>query len=237
MSKKTRITNRIDPQRLAQLMSMPGIDPRVWVSLCVVVKVVVDTGSQTAGVFADVQLLDTVTLDDGGNPVAQTETVRVATDYAGSGFGEFMPPAAGDEVLVVWPSGHPDHGGVLIKRMWAASDPPPSVAKNNPNDLCLVIKKDTNMRVVSQGNGNQILQIDKGKVLLGNESGTSPVARKNDHSDCGTFTFLAAGTTSVNVQYTDPDGNISGGSINTPPGQTISVKAKLTEGSGKVEAA
>lgn len=167
MSKRARIGRKIDAARLAQLVSSPGIDPRMWCSLCIVDKVVVDGDH---GVFADVLIMATATVDGDGNTIAQKETVRVAADYAGNGFGFYMPPLQGDEVLVVWPHGQYDDGGVLIKRLWSASDQPPATAKNNPNDALLMLGKDVNLRIIMQGQGNASITVDKGKVLLGGET-------------------------------------------------------------------
>src|SRR5258708_261871 len=165
--KRTRVGRKMDSGRLAQLVSMPGIDPRVWVSLCIVDSVNID---QQHGVFADVHIMSTATLDRSGNVVAQQETVRVAPDYAGNGFGIFYPPAAGDEVLVLWPDGHPDNGGVMVKRLWSASDQPPATVVNNPKDALLMFNSDVNLRVIAQGKGNIVLQVANGQVLLGGET-------------------------------------------------------------------
>lgn len=174
---RTRIGNKVDAARLAQLVSMPGIDPRVWCSLCVVDKVVVDTDH---GVFADVHILSTATTDENGDIVAQSETVRVSPAFAGSGVGLFFPPLEGDEVVVLWPDGNPDNGGVLVSRLWSAADPPPQKAKDKPADALLMLGKDVNLRIIMQGQGNAVIQVDQGKVLLGAEDGTAKVVRVGD---------------------------------------------------------
>lgn len=230
MTMRTRIGRKIDSQRLAQMVSSPGIDPRVWVSLCVVDKVVVDDD----GVFADVHVMSTATTDDEGNVVAQLMTVRVAADYAGNGFGLFFPPLEGDEVLVVYPDGNPDHGGILAKRLWSASDPPPQVAKNNSADALLMIDKDRTLRLQVQGKGNVAIIADQGKVLLGAETGTIPVARKNDPVGHGTiaFTFSPAGP-SLAILYTPGDGSTP---QSLPVGSgTLTLKELIQAGSSHVE--
>lgn len=199
--KRSRVGGKIDMQRLAMGVSMPGIDPRIWVSLCVVNAVTVDG----TGYFADVSIMSTATTDDDGNVVAQTETVRIAPEYAGNGFGLYVPIDVGDEVIVEWIDGDPDHGGILTKRAWSSSDPPPDVAQNNPDDVLLIAKKDVNIRIITQGQGNVVLQVDQGKVLLGNEKNTLAVARKTDTTDCGTLVFLPnAGLAPAALTYIPP---------------------------------
>lgn len=237
MRRRTRIGSKVDAGRLAMLVSMPGIDPRVWVSLCIVDKVVVDDD----GVFADVHIMSTCTLDDDGNTVAQLETVRVTPGYAGNGFGLFFPPLEGDEVLVVWPDGSPDHGGMLVGRAWSASDPPPSVAKDNPDDALLMVKKDAHLRIVVQGEGNIILQLDKGKVLLGDENSTLPIGRKGDPVDLGRFIHQpasGAGVTPCTLTWLPPGVSPTASPPPTPtvldtPGADIT--GQIADGSENVE--
>lgn len=235
MSKRTRVSNKIDAQRLGALVSRPGIDPRMWISLCVVDKVVVESADGpdgSGGVFADVHIMSTATLDDQGNVVAQKETVRLATEYAGNGIGLFLPPAEGDEVLVAWADGDPDHGGIIIGRPWSASDPPPSQAVNNPTDAVLMLGKDVNLRIIAQGQGNVVVQVDQGKVLLGNEQGGNPVARKGDGVDGGTLLFNP-GTGGATLSYL-PAGTPAGV---LPPG-TVPVainQGQVSAGSKNVE--
>ena len=234
MSKRTRVGTKIDAQRLAALASRPGIDPRMWISLCVVDKVVTEAAGQgqggSGGVFVDVFVMTTATTDDDGNVVAQKETVRLAPAYAGNGFGLYFPPRQGDEVLVAWADGDPDHGGLLIGRAWSASDPPPQLAVNNPDDALLIVEKDCNLRIVTQGQGNAVIAVDKGKVLLGSETGTSPVARKGDPVDGGTL-YFQGGSGGATLAWTPP------GYVGVvPPGTPITLQSgKISDGSGNVE--
>lgn len=231
MSKRTRISSKIDAARVSALVSRPGIDPRMWTSLCVVDKVVVEAGGNgnAGGVFADVHIMSTATLDDDGNVVAQKETVRVAPAFAGNGFGLYFPPQEGDEVLVTWADADPDHGGMLIGRAWSASDPPPQLAVNNPNDALLMLAKDQNLRIVAQGQGNVILQIDQGKVLLGNEQNTTPVALKGSSVDGGTLLFFP-GTGGATLTY------FPAGTPPSGPGTPVKINGgQISSGSNHVE--
>lgn len=236
---RSRIGRKVDAQRLAQLVSTPGIDPRVWVSLCIVDSVTVEdaTPDGEGGIFADVHIMSTATLDSDGNVVAQKETVRVAGDYAGKGIGLFFPPAEGDEVVVIWPDGNPDHGGILVSRLWSASDPPPKPAIDNPTDAILMVGKDVNLRIVTQGQGNVVLQVDKGKVLLGNEQNTIPVARKGDGVGNGSLAFAfnaGTGAASLSITYTPGDGSAQ--QVLASGSGSLTIKEKITAGSSDVEA-
>lgn len=169
MSKRTNIGRRIDAQRLSSLVTRPGVDPRVWVSLCAVQTVNVST----AGIFVDVYILSTGSLDDEGNTVAQTETVRVSADYVGSNFGSYSPLQTDDEVLVVWPDGNPDHGGVLIARLYSAADPPSSEAIANTSDPSIVVNSGKTLRIVNRSGGKTAINSDS--VRLGDENATEAV--------------------------------------------------------------
>lgn len=229
--KRTRVGGKIDAQRVAQLVSMPGIDPRVWCSLCIVDSVVVDDD----GIFADVHVMSTATTDDDGNIVAQMETVRVVPEYAGNGFGLYFPIEQGDEVVVEWIDGDPDNGGVLTKRAWSSSDPPPSQAKDNPDDALLVVKKDANLRIIMQGQGNCVLQVDQGKVLLGAEDGTKAVCIDKDKSDAGML-LITPGIppgSATQVAYVPPPGPYP---PPTPPVIQIPLSAIISAGATLVEA-
>lgn len=99
--------------------SIPGIDPRVWLTLAVVEKVGYDPAG---GVFADVTF----------QPTGEPETAYVAAPYAGNtagiGFGAWFPLEVGDTVLVAVPGGDTGAGPVIVARFWNTGDPPPSPA-------------------------------------------------------------------------------------------------------------
>lgn len=155
----------------------PGIDPRTWITLATVVAYHLD---DEHGPFVDISILTDMTVDDNGAPVDHVETARITPMYAGSGFGFYAPIEVGDEVVVGYPNGNPDHGLVVIGRCWSEIDPPPSLAVDNPVDICLQVKKDVNLRIQVFGSGNVVLGSEDGKVLLGEESATRGVARIDD---------------------------------------------------------
>jgi hypothetical protein len=218
MLKRSRVSGKMDMSRLAAALRSPGIDPRQWVALCAVVDFKLDLDE---GAFADVVILST----------GQQETVRVGAFYAGPGFGFYAPLEKDDEVLVAFPDGAFDHGGVVVARLWSPSDPPAQLAKDHDADVAIQIKKDANLRIQVFGDGNVVLGAENGKVLLGDEMGTKPVHRKGDHEDVGSLTLTLTGTTTLSGTYVDPDGNSTPVTSGTP----ILLKGKANEGSSKVE--
>jgi len=160
-----RIAGSIDVQRTGEALSRPGMDTRTWVSLAIINKVVIDADH---GVFADVLLL----------PSEVEETARVATLYAGSGFGLYLPLEVGDEVVVIAPSGEPDEGLVVMPRLWCNADKPPADAASKPTDLLLVAKEGATVRIVTGGSGNIVIEPrGSGEVRLGAEDAPHPACR------------------------------------------------------------
>lgn len=140
MLKHTRVTGIMDVGRLAEAVSGPGIDPRTWLSFGVVTAI----GSDAEGFFADTTMV----------PGMVKVPARVGMSYAGPGFGESSPVGVDDEVVVVIPDGNPANGGVVVARLWSASDAPPSDVLDNPDDRVLVMKPGQSYRLgVSNGGG------------------------------------------------------------------------------------
>jgi hypothetical protein len=147
---------------MGRALSHPGIDPRVWASEAVVKAVNVAAD----GVYLDVLLI----------PDNVMETARWSTMYAGDGFGLYFPVRIDDTVMVVAPSGEPDYGLVAGPCWWSPAEAVPQDAINNPNDALLVMQTNRNVRFVTQGSGNLVLDPrGTGKVLLGGEASTRPV--------------------------------------------------------------
>lgn len=144
MLKGSRVATTIDTSRLAEAVSMAGIDPRIWVSYAIVTAVHVDNEE---GVFADVILM----------PSRLRETARVGQEYCGVNFGLHTPVEVDDEVLVSAPSGDPDEGLVVARRLWGGSDPPPSEVVDHPQDVILVVKPGQSVRLVVKGGGKVML--------------------------------------------------------------------------------
>lgn len=107
----TRSSRAVDAGRLANMVSRPGIDPRVFLTLAVVTELGYDP---EFGPLADVQFI----------PGGEEETCLLGAPYAGGGFGAFFPPKVDDTVLVAIPEGDPGHGPVVVARMWSGGDRP-----------------------------------------------------------------------------------------------------------------
>lgn len=156
-----------DVRRMAAAVSHPGIDPRTWLSWAIVKALGFD-GDQ--GVFADVQLI----------PTGEVETVYVGTGYAGGGFGDWSNVEVDDQVLIGFPNGDPNNGGVLIARTWNGGDPPPAVLQNGDvptKDRVLVVKPGQNWRVLVSGggaatieNGSTSVKVTSSDVQIGDSS-------------------------------------------------------------------
>lgn len=159
---------KLDLARLSNAISRPGIDPRIWVSYGTLLsEPYIETQDGQQDIFVDVLLL----------PSQQQETARVGAIYAGNGFGFYCPLHTDDEVLVLAPSGDPDEGLVIAQRLWSPADPPPDDVVENPQDVTLVVEEDKNLRLSVLGGGNVIIRTDLGKVYLGDETDTEPVAK------------------------------------------------------------
>lgn len=136
---RSRVATSVDAGRLGEMLARPGMDTRVWVSLATVVE----TDISTDGAFADVTLL----------PSGDKETVRIGMEYAGNGFGRNSPIKADDEVVVLFPGGDPDAGGVIVARLHNKSDPPPTLAINSPKDVVEIVESGNNYQLNTSGAG------------------------------------------------------------------------------------
>ena len=174
-----RTSTRIDVARLSRAVQRPGIDPRTWLTMATVTSdpVVedVDDTSDAGGVFVNVTLM----------PSGTETTAFLPAQYAGPGFGFYLPVAIDDTVIVVVPDGDPNNGCVITSVMWDPSAPPPQDAIDHPADVAMIIRKDKTARMKVSGGGNLVLACEDGKVLLGDETGTKPVAREGDPVNLG----------------------------------------------------
>ena len=173
MLKLTRVSGTLDTTRVANAVSRPGIDPRIWVSYAIVNAIALDPDN---GLICDITLM----------PNGGQFSARVGVEYAGNGFGDHSPLAVDDEVLVESIMGDPDHGYVITRRIHSPSDPPSQVVIDNPADRIIVVKADSNLRLVVQGAGNVVIDVQgTGKVQLGGTDVTtlSPALTQNDGLD------------------------------------------------------
>lgn len=219
--------NTFDLSRLARGLRGPNMDTRVWLRVAYVTSFRIDAD----GVWADVR------------PTDERKTVytaRVGSPYAGNGFGFYAADmAVDDDVLIGAPDGNPNHGVVVLARLFSKAEPPPQLGIDHPEDVALVVKKDKTIRVAVSGGGNVAITVVDGKVLLGGESGTKPVARKDDAVKAGwlVFTPNVPPGGAANLQYLPP------GTVPTPtvalyppPLVLLALSGTIDGGSGNVEA-
>lgn len=234
---RSRVTRGLDVTRLANAVSRPGIDPRIWVSYAVLqTEPFVDERPGKQGVFADVQLL----------PSGVMDTARVGAIYAGNGFGLYAPLHKDDEVLVCAPSGDPDEGLVIVQRLWSTSDPQPAQVAQTPEDVTLVVEPDKNLRLTVQGSGNVYITAAGGKVVLGEESATRGVARLEDATVNGTLELKAITiplpppappNVAITLTYTPPGGGLPMTSTVTLAVATLVSSLGSIDLSGKIDSA
>ena len=202
---RSRVLSSIDTERLANAVSRPGIDPRIWVSYAVLTsEPYVETIEGEEDVIANIMLL----------PSGMQETARVGAIYAGNGFGLYAPLHIDDEVLVVAPSGDPDEGMVITQRLWSPADKPPAELAENTEDVLLVVETDKNLRIKTLGAGNVILAVDTGKVFLGAETGTEPAAKGQTLKD---YLDAIASVFNSHVHVSAAPGTPTGPPIAPPP--------------------
>lgn len=213
MLKNSRVIGTPDVGRIAAAVRGPGIDSRTWVSLAIVNKVVADP---VEGLFADVTLM----------PTKKPETCRVGHEYAGAGFGLYVPLEVDDEVLVEAPSGDPDHGLVITRRLHSPSHPPAQDLVDHPDDLLLVVRRDRTLRIVAAGGGSVVIEArDSSVVVLGADGATRKCARTED-----TVALSATGGVADLQAILDARYQL-GGAAPLPPGTVIGT---IASGSDKV---
>lgn len=148
----------IDLGRLSAAAQRPGIDPRVWITLALVKEVGFDAEQ---GIFVDVQL----------QPSGELETCFLGAAYAGAEFGMYAPVQVDDMVLVAVPSGDPNHGPVIISRMWDAGDKPHADMNGTggaaSDNMVLRLKSGAKLLIRTSGDGGEVdIQVEGGANLL-----------------------------------------------------------------------
>ena len=223
---RSRVTTGFDIARMANALSRPGIDPRIWISYGVLTsEPYVEMREGQQDVLVDVTLL----------PSGDEETARVGAAYAGNGFGLYMPLHKDDEVLVLAPSGDPDQGLVIAQRLWSPADPPPQEVADNPEDVTLVVEEGKNLRLNVKGTGNVVIEAAEGQVKLGSEDATKGVARLDDTTTDGSLAVTALGAV-VTMSYTPPGGASQIVTLTFPTGPILVAGSPLNL-SGKISAA
>lgn len=226
------VSRTIDTGRAGEALARPGMDTRNWCLQATITGFKLD---EEQGPLADVELL----------PDGDPETVRLGSFYAGDGFGFYAPLEIGDLVLVSFPNGDYDAGGIITGVVWGPAQPPSKTATDNPGDVCLHVKKDTTCRIKVFGEGNVAITCDDGaKVLLGDETGTKKNARIDDHaiasgSPAGTPPSAPSAMTLWMTQVETAINAIATGAVAPLSGTFAGVAdvgiAAISQGSDKVE--
>lgn len=208
--KSTRVGSVPDTSRLAEVFSVPGIDPRRWICLAVVDDVFVDRDEDNgeAGIFADVILL----------PSEEPQTALVGAAFTFNGGGLYAPPQEGEMVLVAAIEGDPDFGFVIIAQVGMIPDVPPVEADagdGEPSpDVILIARKDARVRIISDG-GEVFIEarnstvrveadtvtVEADKVQLGKDNLVAPngVVHGSGIDSFTGATYTALGSTSLKV--------------------------------------
>ena len=156
------VRSGIDVGRLAAAVSRPGIDPRLWLTLAIVQDVAIDTEQ---GIFADVQFI----------PDGDEETCLVGSEYAGAGFGTFIPPKVDDIVLVAVPYGDVGTGPIIITRIWNGANPPSTDFKAETeieegdvtSDPTTVVEPQRTYKIIAKEDATIRLEVDgSGKIEI-----------------------------------------------------------------------
>jgi len=204
----------VDTNRLAEAISRPGLDPRMWVYLAVVREMHYDAEH---GIFADVTVI----------PEGDIETCQVGALYSGADFGMSGGLEAGDLVVVVVPQGDPGHGPIIISKLWTASDPPPPEMAVLDN-ATVVVKAGTTLNVVCREGATVNLVAEEGSITLNSPDvrlGGDAPAQSAILGDTLIDTLLSGATVATG---TGPSGPlIPAAGVNTPWLGAKSVKVKL----------
>jgi hypothetical protein len=164
---------RINPTTLSHLVTRPGIDPRVWLTLAIVEEVICD---QNEGIFATVTYI----------PEGTTETARIGTCYTHDQAGVYWPIDEGDTVLVAIPMGDAGYGPVIISRLYSADNRPHSETSNNPsatvdaasNDASIRLQPGSSLKIRTEETGQiNIKSEGSGKITI-EQAGTGDITLK-----------------------------------------------------------
>lgn len=176
MSRRSpRASSLIDLGRLLAGVRAPGLDTRVWLSLAYADA---DSKQEPGGEFVDVVLL----------PTGERLTARVASEYAGDGYGSRAKVYEEDELLVAVPRGDPAEGAVVVRRLWNARDKTPAQARaNGGEDVVQVVRPDRHLRLETSGTGKSYFKsghtsvVEAPRVRLGAEDAAEQVVLGNTY--------------------------------------------------------
>lgn len=188
------MSRRINPTTLSHLVTRPGIDPRVWLSLAIVEEVICD---REEGIFATITHI----------PEGTQETARIGTCYTHDQAGVYWPIEEGDTVLVAVPMGDAGYGPVIISRLYSADNRPQDEAATTSsnispasNDASIRLQPNSSLKIRTEeggqiniksegsgkitieqaGTGDITLKVASGRVCyIGDEDGAEPIPLGN----------------------------------------------------------
>lgn len=192
-----RAIGDFDFNALADAVSKPGIDPRIWASYGIVNQ---EQGDEHSVEFdPDWGPLVSVVLQ----PHNQLVSCRVSSSCAGNGEGEWHPFLQGDEVLVVIPEGDTRSVPVIVGRLNNSIDKFPDK----------VAGKDTNLNNVGfmRRRGPYIIEGDSLMMMRSSVTGAMIGVDEKGNATLrdGEGTVLQIGATGVAMQNADGDAQIS----------------------------
>lgn len=158
---KSPIRKSIDMQRLREAVKGPGADTRTWASVAIA------SGDQWTDEKLKATFVD-VTLEPSGIEVG----ARIAKPYAGAGFGMQLPVYAGDEVVVVIPSGDLGNGAIVVGRLTGGESQEPDEAMSGPGDVTWYVEDGKRFVMATRGKVCSLM-FDDGTVSLVNAGGSS----------------------------------------------------------------
>jgi hypothetical protein len=162
------VRSRIDASRLADIVSRPGIDPRVWILFATVEALGFD---EVEGIFADVRYVHN------GRKI----TAYVGSPATGDGFGDWCPLKVDQLVLVAVPNGDEENGAIVIASSWDASRRPPTEfqSEDDPTeptgDRVIMAEPGTTLRVIATEGANIVIHASGGGSVTVSASGDSTV--------------------------------------------------------------
>lgn len=142
--RRARSTKGLDAKGLQQVVAGPGIDPRINLSLAIVLAqpdnsaIVMDLHE---GPLVDIMLM----------PSEQVETARVPAEFVSAAAGNWRGLSPDDEVLVALPMGDPNEGPVVIARLFNASQVPSLAMQMYPSDQSDTLAPKQNRRFIANG--------------------------------------------------------------------------------------
>jgi phage baseplate assembly protein gpV len=186
--------NDFDGSDFGQAVARPGMDTRTFTSIGIVENAI---GGTSPVDFSNGYPLVNVRMHPSDNAVR----CRVAGAHAGVGEGHWTPVQAGDEVVVLVPSGDEREGGIIVGHMNNGVDTFPnvvagldvtqndvSVQRTIPNTILefengwMILNDATQAQLAMDGTGNWSMQSGEGDYVRLDSGGIHCVSESNGFS-------------------------------------------------------